>query len=270
MGLALRKGNDMSKRAIMAVSFGTSYEETRKLTIERFEKTLGEHFDNAPVYRAWTSGMIMKKILKLDGMKVNNVSEALEEIKADGFDEILVQPSHILEGVEYAKIVAQLKADKEKLSSIKLGHALLHDEASLVEVSDALIDIFSFVKDEDAIVLMGHGSDHEADDVYLKLENQLASSGHKNFIVGTIEGELDIERAISKLGELTPRKVWLVPFLFVSGDHALNDIGGDDEDSCKVMIRDAGFDVECILKGLGEYQQIIDILLRRADEAEEI
>lgn len=260
----------MSKRAIMAVSFGTSYEETRKLTIERFEKTLGEHFDNAPVYRAWTSGMIMRKILKRDDMKVNNVSESLEQIKADGFDEIIVQPSHILEGVEYAKIIAQLKAGKEKFSSIKLGHALLHDESSLVEVSDALIDIFSFVKNEDAIVLMGHGSDHEADDVYLKLENQLASSGHKNFIVGTIEGELDIERAISKLGELAPRKVWLVPLLFVSGDHALNDIGGDDEDSCKSMIKEAGFDVECVLKGLGEYQQIIDILLRRADESEAI
>ena len=257
MGTAQEKGSIMSKRAIMAVSFGTSYEETRKLTIERFEKTLGEHFDNAPVYRAWTSGMIMRKILKRDDMKVNNVSEALEQIKADGFDEILVQPSHILEGIEYAKIVAQLEA-------------LLHDEASLVEVGAALADIFSFVEDEDALVLMGHGSDHEVDDVYLKLENQLGSIGHKNFIVGTIEGELDIERAISKLGELKPRKVWLVPLLFVSGDHALNDIGGDDEDSCKIMIRDAGFDVECIIKGLGEYQQIIDILLRRADEAKEI
>ena len=254
----------------MAVSFGTSYEETRKLTIERFEKTLGEHFDNAPVYRAWTSGMIMRKILKRDDMKVNNVSEALEQIKADGFDEIIVQPSHILEGIEYAKIVAQLEAGKDDFSSIKLGHALLHDEASIAEVGAALADIFSFVEDEDALVLMGHGSDHEVDDVYLKLENQLASIGHKNFIVGTIEGELDIERAISKLGELKPRKGWLVPLLFVSGDHALNDIGGDDEDSCKIMIRDAGFDVECILEGLGEYQQIIDILLRRADEAKEI
>ena len=145
MGPALRKGNDMSKRAIMAVSFGTSYEETRKLTIERFEKTLGEHFDNAPVYRAWTSGMIMRKILKRDDMKVNNVSEALEAIKADGFDEILVQPSHILEGIEYAKIVAQLEAGKDDFSSIKLGHALLHDETSIVEVGAAIADIFSFV-----------------------------------------------------------------------------------------------------------------------------
>ena len=270
MGIALRKGNDMSKRAVMAVSFGTSYEETRKLTIERFEKALGEHFDNEPVYRAWTSGMIMRKILKRDAMKVNNVSESLEAIKADGFDEILVQPSHILEGIEYAKIVAQLKAGKADFTSIQLGHALLHDEASLAEVGTALADIFSFVEDEDALVLMGHGSSHETDSSYEELEAAMHASGHENYIVGTIEGELDIKRAISKLKELRPSKVILAPFLIVSGDHALNDIGGDDEDSCKSMIKEAGFDVECVLKGLGEYQQIIDILLKRADEAKEI
>ena len=264
------KGSIMSKKAIIAVSFGTSYEETRKLTIERFENAIEEHFKGSPVYRAWTSGIIMKKILKRDGLKVDNVSEALEKIKAEGYDEIIVQPSHILEGIEYEKIVAQLNAVKKDFKSIRLGNAMLHDEASYAEISDVIADIFSFVSDEEALVLIGHGSSHETDSSYEELEAAMHASGHENYIVGTIEGELDIKRAISKLKELRPSKVILAPFLIVAGDHALNDIGGDEEDSCKIMIRDAGFDVECILKGLGEYQQIIDILLRRADEAKEI
>ena len=264
------KGSIMSKKAIIAVSFGTSYEETRKLTIERFENAIEEHFKGSPVYRAWTSGIIMKKILKRDGLKVDNVSEALEKIKAEGYDEIIVQPSHILEGIEYEKIVAQLNAVKKDFKSIRLGNAMLHDEASYAEISDVIADIFSFVLDEEALVLIGHGSSHETDSSYEELEAAMHASGHENYIVGTIEGELDIKRAISKLKELRPSKVILAPFLIVAGDHALNDIGGDEEDSCINMLKDAGFDVECILKGLGEYEQVIDVFLRRADEAKEI
>lgn len=264
------KGSIMSKKAIIAVSFGTSYEETRKLTIERFENAIEEHFKGSPVYRAWTSGIIMKKILKRDGLKVDNVSEALEKIEAEGYDEIIVQPSHILEGIEYEKIVAQLNAVKKDFKSIRLGNAMLHDEASYAEISDVIADIFSFVSDEEALVLIGHGSSHETDSSYEELEAVMHASGHENYIVGTIEGELDIKRAISKLKELRPSKVILAPFLIVAGDHALNDIGGDEEDSCINMLKDAGFDVECILKGLGEYEQVIDVFLRRADEAKEI
>lgn len=260
----------MSKKAIMAVSFGTSYEETRKLTIEAFEQSLAEHFANLPLYRAWTSGMIIKKIRERDGIIVNKVSEALQQIKEDGFDEILVQPSHILEGMEYEKIVEQLTLGKSDFESIKLGRGLLYDDDSYIEVSKAISDIFSDVTEKEALLLVGHGSSHKMDISYEKLEKAMSDAGHKNFIIGTIEGNFDMERAISKLKEISPDRVRLAPLLIVAGDHALNDIGGDDEDSYKMQLKAAGFDVKCVLKGLGEYRQIRDIFIRRAENAKEL
>lgn len=258
------------KKAILVVSFGTTYKDTMEKNIEVLERDIAGLFPDRTFARAFTSGMIMRKLEKRDGIKINNVKEAMEQLEKDGYEDVFVQATHIMNGEEYEKMTAQLEHFENKMS-IKSGKALLTSSDDYDKVVNALCtEAFSEYLDEEGtvIVLMGHGTGHFADAAYAALDYRFKAAGHKNVFVGTVEGYPDLDTVVEKVEELEPKKVVLMPFMIVAGDHAKNDMAGDEEDSWKSVFSAKGYEVECLLKGLGEIPAIRRIYLEHAKELE--
>lgn len=251
-------------KAILVVSFGTSYEETRKQTIEAIEQDIAQRFGT--IYRGWTSKKIMAKILKRDGIKINTVKEALTLMKADGVTDVIIQPTHIMNGIENDMMKADALTFSNDFKSIAFGNPLLTTSKDMEATIQSMVKEFSDVEKDRAIVLMGHGTEHYANMAYAALDYGFKAHGFDHFFVGTVEGypELDtVQKLLQKAGY---KKVMLAPFMIVAGDHANNDLVGDDEDSWLSVLKADGYDVTYRLTGLGAYQSIRDIFLSHIEE----
>ncbi len=244
----------MSKNAILIVSFGTSHEETRKKTIEEIERDCREAFPHVEHRRAFTSGMIMKILRDRDGVHIPDVEEAMEELVKDGYDNIVVQPTHILNGDEYDKMVRQAMKFEDQLESLKIGAPLLTASSDYETLCESIAREAGR-PEEEALILMGHGTGHYSDAAYAALEYRFRILGHKNIFVGTVEGYPDFDAMFQKVEEYGPKKVVLLPLMVVAGDHAKNDMAGE-EDSWKSAFTDAGYETTCILKGIGEFPAV--------------
>lgn len=257
----------MSKKAILVVSFGTSFNETRKVTIDALEQAIGEANPDATVYRAWTSNFIIRKIEKRDGVKIDTVAEAFARMEADGVTDVVVQPTHVINGIENDKMTAECRSYAEHFASIKVGTPLLTSQEDAEECVDALREDYTFVADDEAVVFMGHGSEHYASFVYPAMNFIFRDKGYDNFFLGTVEGYPELPSIVKELKRLQPKKVYISPFMIVAGDHANNDLAGDEEDSWKSILEAEGFKVEPVLVGLGERASIRKIFVEHAEKA---
>lgn len=260
-------GNKERKQAILAVSFGTSFEEARVAAIEAIEKDFAAAFPELPVYRAWTSGMIRRKLLRTEGLAIDGVTEAMERMLRDGVTDVLVQPTHIVNGVENDQMKADALAWQESFRSLTFGTPLLTSQEDCRLVVEAVAEEFSGLKKEEALVLMGHGTTHYANSVYAALDYQFKDSGYPNIHLGTVEAYPSMESLLNQLREARPSRVVLAPFMIVAGDHARNDMAGEEEDSWKHRLEKEGFSVSCVLKGLGEYPAVRQLLVRHLRDA---
>lgn len=250
---------NVENRAILVVSFGTSYEETRKKTIDRIEEEIHEKYPQYGLYRAWTSGMIVKKILKRDGIRILNVKEAMEQMKADGITEVIVQPTHVLNGIENERMTEDILSYAGQFSNIVIGDPLLTSGEDSAYVIRVMAEALS-PNPEEALIFMGHGTEHFANSIYAALDYQFKDMGYSNIFMGTVEAYPSIDSLVKKMKELHYRHIVLSPFMIVAGDHANNDLAGEDEDSWKSIFEREGFEVSCVLKGLGEYPGIRELL----------
>lgn len=255
-----------TKKAILVVSFGTSYEETRKITIDAIETSIAQAFPDCRLYRAWTSKMILAKLKKRDHVHINNVTEAMEEMKRDGITHVLVQPTHVINGIENDLMKEDALTFKNKFQSISFGDPLLTTEKDNRQVIETLGREFGHIPADQAVVLMGHGTSHYANATYAALDYTMKDMGYFNFFLGTVEAYPSMETLLKMLRKFQPKKIHLVPFMIVAGDHARNDMAGDDPDSWYSQFRKAGFEVEICLKGLGEYEGIRNIFIRHIRE----
>lgn len=255
-----------SKKAILVVSFGTSYNTTREKTIDVIEKKIDEAFPEQKIYRAWTSKMIMAKLLKRDGIKINNVKEAMEQMRNDGITDVIVQPTHVINGIENDLMKEDALSYRDDFHSIAFGTPLLTSEQDSLDVIDAVVKEFSDLKDHEALVLMGHGTTHYANSIYAALDYTFKDKGYPNVHLGTVEAYPSMQTLLRMVKEQNPKKVKLAPFMIVAGDHARNDMAGDDPESWRCQFEAAGFEVECCLKGLGEYPAVQDIFIRHIRE----
>ena len=216
--------NSASKKAILVVSFGTSYENTRKLTIEAIEHDIADAFPACPTYRAWTSKMIIAKLKKRDGLTIHTVKEALEQMLLDGITDVIVQPTHVINGIENDQMKADALSFRDRFSSIVFGNPLLTTEEDNQAIVRVVADEFRDMDPDTALVLMGHGTEHYANTV-------------------------------------------LAPFMIVAGDHAQNDLAGANPDSWMNRLSSEGYEVTPVLKGLGEYPQVRQILVEHVQQA---
>lgn len=253
--------SDTTKKAVLAVSFGTSHNDTREVTIDAIEKDMQAAFPEYPLYRAWTSKMIINKVNKRDNVHIDTVKEAMERMRADGITDVLVQPTHVINGIENDIMKEEALSYREDFHSISFGDPLLTSEQDNREVIEAVAVEFSHLKEDEVLVLMGHGTTHYANSVYAALDYTFKDKGHKNIFLGTVEAYPSMESIMKLVKEYNPSKVVLAPFMIVAGDHAKNDMAGDDPESWYSQFKNEGYKVEAVIKGLGEYPGIRKILV---------
>lgn len=257
------------KKAILAVSFGTSHDDTREVTIDAIENDMKNAFPDYPLYRAWTSKMIIRKLKNRDNVHVNTVKEAMEQMCADGITDVLVQPTHVINGIENELMKEDALSYREHFHSISFGDPLLTSEQDSLNVIQSITDEFSYLKQNEVLVLMGHGTTHYANAIYAALDYTFKDKGYKNIFLGTVEAYPTMESLLKMVNEYQPSKVILAPFMIVAGDHAKNDMAGDDPESWYSQFKAAGYEVETVIKGLGEYPGIRKILVDHLTQLEE-
>lgn len=255
------------KKGLLVVSFGTSVNETREKTIDAIEADLQAAFPDFILYRAWTSGMIIRKLEKRDGVRIDTVSEAVERMIADGVRQVVVQPTHVINGFENDQMIEDVRKFEDRLDRLRFGAPLLTSEEDSGAVIQAVMEEFADLPGEEALVFMGHGTTHYANSVYAALDDKFKDLGYSNVFLGTVEAYPSMETLMKLVRAHGARKVTLAPFMVVAGDHALHDMSGEDEDSWRSRFEAAGFQVNCILKGLGEYKGIRDLYIRHAGDA---
>ncbi|WP_195276803.1 sirohydrochlorin cobaltochelatase [Anaerotruncus rubiinfantis] len=245
------------EKVLLVVSFGTSYNDNRDLSIGSIENALQSAYPDYEVRRAFTSQIIIDKLKERDGLSIDNVTQAMDRLVADGVREVVVQPTHVMSGYEYDDVVAEVTPYADKFDSFKLGQALLIDDADYDELISVITEeTKDYNADGTAIVFMGHGTEHEANATYAKLQEHLAKADYGNYFVGTVEAAPTLEDVLGPVKGSGATKAVLLPLMIVAGDHANNDMAGDEEDSWKSVFEKEGFEVECVLKGLGQYPGI--------------
>lgn len=245
---------DPDKKAILVVSFGTSYAQTREKTIGAIEEDFRRAFPDYTIRRAFTSGMIIKKLQERDGIAVDTVPQALQKLYDEGYGTVICQPTHVMSGFEFDDVRQEVSQWEKLFPHIVCGWPLLTSFADYRAVVEALQQEFADIeKDPDcALVLMGHGTEHPANATYPALDYRLKAQGCRNFFVGTVEGYPDLQTVMREVAAIHAKKVVLAPLMVVAGDHAIHDMCHND-DSWQHLFERAGYQVEVVLKGLGEY-----------------
>jgi len=265
LALALASCGGSSKKTILVVSFGTSYNDSREATIGAIEKAIADANPGADVRRAFTSQIIIDKLKERDGIEIDNVEEAFARLVSDGVKDLIVQPTHVMSGFEYDDLMAVIDANRSKFSSVKVGSPLLTTDDDYSRVITAITDATAEYDDGNtAIVFMGHGTEHASNATYANLQSKITAAGKTNYYIGTVEATPSIDDVVAacKAGGYT--RVVLEPLMVVAGDHANNDMAGDEEDSWKSIFTAAGYDVECVLEGLGQVPEIQAIYVEHA------
>ena len=239
--------------AILVVSFGTSYNDSREATIGATEQAIQAAFPQYEVRRAFTSQIIIDKLAERDGLEIDNVTQALDRAAADGIKNLIVQPTHLMDGFEYNDLKDELAGYEDVFDQIILGEPLLtSDEDFEAVISVITADTASYDDGQTAIVFMGHGTEADSNAVYAKLQEMVTADGFENYYIGTVEATPSLDDVIAAMDGKDYTRVVLEPLMVVAGDHANNDMAGDEDDSWKTILTGEGYEVECILEGLGQ------------------
>lgn len=265
---AEKPAQETAKPVLLVVSFGTSYNESRDATIGAVEQALAAAYPAYEVRRAFTSQIIIDILKEREGLAIDNVEQALDRLAADGVKELVVQPTHIMSGYEYDDLMAALDDYKDKFESVKVGAPLLTSEEDYDAVVKTLAEeTAEYNVEGTAIAFMGHGTEHEANAAYAKLQQKFRDAGYANYYVGTVEGKPLVEDVLEQIRATDTERVVLLPLMVVAGDHATNDMAGDEEGSWKDVFTKAGYEVECVLKGLGQYAGAQELYVAHAGDA---
>ena len=280
----------IGENEILVVSFGTSYNDSRIATIGQVEKAIQKAFPKYSVRRAFTSQIIIKHILKRDGEQIDNVTEALERAVNNGVKNLIVQPTHLMHGAEYDELAEALENYKDRFEVLEIAQPLLGEAGDSGEITNADKKAVAQAISDDmakvaglknqknaekagvAFVLMGHGTSHSAKITYTQMASQMKELSFDNVFVGTVEGEPEetaVENVIEAVHKAGYKKVILRPLMLVAGDHATNDMAGDEDDSWKSLFNASGFfeSVDCQILGLGQIPQIQKLYVEHTSEA---
>ena len=245
------------KQAVLVVSFGTTYSETREKNIGAVLRRISAAAPGLPVYEAWTSSMILRALRKR-GESVDDGPAAMARMEADGITDVRVLPTHLLYGDEFDKMHAQLNAAAGRFSSVVTAVPLLSCDEDLRTVLQAVAAGVETAPDE-ALVLMGHGTPHFCNTVYAAMDYHAKAAGLSHVFVGTVEAFPDLDTLIAAVRRAGYRRVVLAPLMLVAGDHANNDMASDAPDSWKTRFSRAGLPARAVIRGLGEYPPVLEL-----------
>ena len=255
---------EQTKPVLLAVSFGTSYDNL-DASIGGVEAALAAAYPEYELRRAFTAQTVIDIIAERDGIETDNVTEAMDRLVADGVKEVVIQPTHVMNGFEYDDMMKEVAPYADKFDSMKIGKAILTTDDDFAKLIASITEeTAEYNNEETAVVFMGHGTHHEQNAVYSILQQKLAEAGYTNYFIGTVEAAPALEDVMAAVKETGAKKVVLLPLMIVAGDHANNDMAGDEEDSWKTAFINAGYEVECVLKGLGEYAGVQQIIVEHA------
>ena len=283
-------GDDIGDNELLVVSFGTSFNGSRAADIGGIEKALQTAYPDWSVRRAFTAQIIINHVQARDDEKIDNMDQALQRAVDNGVKNLVVQPTHLMHGAEYDELTEAVESYKDKFESVTIAEPLLgevgdsddavnDDKKAVAEaitaeaVKTAGYDSLEVAEaDGTAFVFMGHGTSHTAKISYSQMQSQMNDLGYNNVFIGTVEGEPEdtaCEAVIEKIKEAGYKKVVLRPLMVVAGDHANNDMAGDDEDSWKSQFEASGaFDkIDTQIAGLGEIAAIQDLYVAHTKAA---
>lgn len=246
------------KASVLMVHFGTTFDDTRKNTIDAVNDEAKKEFPDMEIREAYTSRIIMRR-LKERGIVKDNPAEALDKLAKEGYTHIIVQPTNVINGVESKTLEQQLEMYKDKFKEIRTGSALLSTPEDYKAVAEIIDKEVGKVTDNEAVVLVGHGTHDSGNAAYPAMDYTAKSMGYK-FYVGTIEGFPEFDDVVKGLKKDNIKKVILIPFMFVAGDHANNDIAVD----WKEALEKEGFTVEVKLTSLGMMEDIRKMFIDHA------
>ena len=266
-----RNEDGIGEDELLVVSFGTSFNDNRAATIGAIEDAMEKAFPDYSVRRGFTANIIIEHIQRRDGEVIDDVNEALDRAKANGVKNLLVQPTHLMNGYEYGDLVKELESRRSDFESIKIGAPLLTSDKDFAEVAQAMTAATADLADEKtAVCYMGHGTEAASNGIYARMQEELKTAGHDNYFIGTVEAAPTAEDLVERVKEGGYEKVVLRPMMIVAGDHANNDMAGDEADSWKSVFTAAGFEVQCEVKGLGELEAVQQLLVEHAKDAKEL
>jgi sirohydrochlorin cobaltochelatase len=251
------------KKAILMVAFGTSVPEAQKV-FGRIDAQAKESFPGVEIRWAYSSRIIRAKLAK-EGKLLDSPESALAKLMDERFTHVAILSLHTIPGVEFhelhqnARLFGQMAGGFDK---VLIAHPLLSSHEDMVKVAKAMVkNLPPGRKAQDAVLLMGHGSEHHpADAIYLAM-NQVFQELDANVFVATVEGHPTLDDVLPKLSERKAKKVYLMPFMAVAGDHARNDMAGDEPDSWKSVLTKNGYNCEVVLKGTAEFPEIVGVWL---------
>ena len=259
-----------AKPVILVVSFGTSYTDNLGLSIGGVEEAVKAAYPEWEVRRAFTAQTVIDILDERDAIDTDNVTEAMDKLVADGVKKVVIQPTHVMNGAEYDDVMAEIAPYADKFEGFAVGAPLLTSVEDYEAVTEALLAENEYAGSADtAIVYMGHGTHHFANATYSQAQLVMQAAGYENVFVGTVEGFPALENVMANVTAYGAEKVVLYPFMVVAGDHASNDMAGDEEDSWKTAFANAGFEVECVLEGLGQNAGVQAIYVEHVQAAME-
>ena len=241
---------------------------TNNYNVAEHEKAIAEAFPETETRRAFTSQIIIDHVKKRDNIAIDNVKEALNRAIDNGVKNLVVQPTHLMNGLEYTDLVNELAENSDAFERVAVGEPLLTSDDDFKTVISAITDATKEYDDgETAICFMGHGTEADSNAVYQKMQDMLKEEGFDNYYVGTVEATPSCEDVIAQVKEGSYKKVVLEPLMIVAGDHANNDMAGDDDDSWKSQFEAAGYEVTCLVRGLGELEPIQQLFVQHVQAA---
>ena len=269
-GIAQADEAKTPKPVILVVSFGTSYNDSRHITIGAIEDAIRETYPDYDVRRAFTAQIIIDKLAERDGIVIDNFEQAMDKLVEEGVQKVVVQPTHLMAGYEYTDVLNSLQQNyADKFDTIVLGDPLLTSDEDYNDVVEAICDATAAYDDgQTAICFMGHGTEADSNEDYTHLQQVLTDAGHTSYFVGTVEATPTFDDVVEAAQAAGFTRAVLRPLMVVAGDHANNDMADtEDPDSFASKFIAAGFEVECVVEGLGQLVAIDDIYVRHVADA---
>lgn len=239
------------KKALLVVSFGTSYHDTLEKNIVACEQALAASCPDRVLFRAFTSGMIIRKLQQRDNVHIDTPAQALKRLVELGYQDVAVQSLHIINGDEYEKVVRDVAQYQGSFRRLVMGAPLLSGFDDYQQLQIALRQQMPVLQANEQVIFMGHGASHHAFAAYACLDHMMMAAGFPAR-VGAVESYPEVDQLVASVRQQGVTRVALMPLMLVAGDHAINDMASDEDDSWKTRFNAAGIPATPWLNGLGE------------------